>query len=95
MNLFKKNVCCNNVFFLSCDTIPLNALPLNAMPLNTVPLNVIPLKAVPLKCVSVNNQKCRIRPKIININSNEPIFYLDGIKVNKCSRSCNNIDDPY
>ena len=25
-----------------------------------------------LKCVSVNNQKCKIRPEIINISSNEP-----------------------
>ena len=25
-----------------------------------------------LKCVSMNNQECRVRPKIINIKSNEP-----------------------
>ena len=25
-----------------------------------------------LKCVSMNNQECKVRPKIININSNEP-----------------------
>ena len=24
-----------------------------------------------LKCVSVNNQKCKIRPELININSND------------------------
>ena len=48
-----------------------------------------------LKCVSVNNQECKIRPEIININSNEPIFYPYSIKVNKCSGSCNNINDPY
>ena len=31
--------------------------------------------AISLKCVSINNQECRIRPEIININSNKPIFY--------------------
>ena len=43
----------------------------------------------------MNNQECRIRPEIININSNEPIFYPYSIIVNKCSGSCNNINDPY
>ena len=28
-----------------------------------------------LKCVSMNNQECKIKPKITNINSNEPSFY--------------------
>ena len=46
----------------------------------------------PLKCVSMNNQK--VRPKIINISSNNPIFYLFSVKVNKCSGNCNNINDP-
>ena len=27
------------------------------------------------KCVSMNNQECKIRPEIININSNEPLFF--------------------
>ena len=48
-----------------------------------------------LKCVSVNNQECKIRPEIININSNGPLFYPCSIKVSKCSGSCNNINDPY
>ena len=42
----------------------------------------------------LNNQECRIRSEIININSNEPTFYPCSIKVNKCSGSCNNINDP-
>ena len=58
-------------------------------------LNAIPLNAIPLKCVSVNNQECWIRPEIININSNGPTFYPYSIKVNKCSGSCNNINDTY
>ena len=48
-----------------------------------------------LKCVSVNNQECKIRPEIININSNEPLFYPYTFKINKCSGSCNNVNDPY
>ena len=43
----------------------------------------------------MNNQECKARPKIINVNSNEPAFYPFSIKVNKCSGSCNNINDPY
>ena len=46
-----------------------------------------------LECVSMNNQQCKKRTKIININNNEPVFYLFSIKVNKCSGSCNNIND--
>ena len=48
-----------------------------------------------LKCVSVNNQECKIRPEIINININKPSFYPYSIKVNKCSGRCNHIKDPY
>ena len=43
----------------------------------------------------MSNQECRIRPEIININSNKPSFYPYGIKVNKCSGSSNNINNPY
>ena len=49
----------------------------------------------PLKCVSINNQECKVRPKIVNINSNEPIFYPFSIKTSKCIGSCNNVNDPY
>ena len=48
-----------------------------------------------LKRVPTNNQKCKIRPEIINININEPSFYPYSIEVSKCSGSCNNINDPY
>ena len=53
------------------------------------------LNAIPLKCVSMNNQECRTRPEIININSNEPTFYPNSIEVNKCEGSCSNTNDPY
>ena len=49
----------------------------------------------PLKCVSMNNQECKIRPEIVNINSDEPKFYPYSVKINKCCGSCNNIDGPY
>ena len=48
-----------------------------------------------LECVSMNNQECKARPKIINVNNNEPVFYPYSIKVNKCSGSCSNVNDPY
>ena len=48
-----------------------------------------------LKYVSMSNQECKIRPEIVNVNSDEPTFYPYGVKINKCSGSCNNINDPY
>ena len=48
-----------------------------------------------LKFVSMNNQECKIRSEIIDVNSNEPIFYPYSIELSKCSGSCNNISDPY
>ena len=48
-----------------------------------------------LECVSMNNQECKTRTKTRNINNNEPVFYPFSLKVNKCSGSCNNINDPY
>ena len=48
-----------------------------------------------LEYVSMNNQECIVRPEIVNVNSNEPVFYPLGIKTSKCSGSCNSINDPY
>ena len=48
-----------------------------------------------LECVSMNNQECKARPKIIDVNNNEPVFSPYSIKVSKCSGNCNNINDPY
>ena len=28
-----------------------------------------------LNCVSMNNQECKVRPKIVDVSSNNPIFY--------------------
>ena len=48
-----------------------------------------------LECVSMNNQECKARPKMLDTNANESVFNPYSIKVNKCSRNCNNINDPY
>ena len=53
------------------------------------------VSTTPLSYISMNNQACKVRPKIINVNSNEPVFYPFSIKTSKCSGSCNNINDPY
>ena len=42
----------------------------------------------------MNNQKCKVTPEIININSNEPVFYPYSVKMSNCSGSCNNINGP-
>ena len=53
------------------------------------------VSATPLSCISMNNQVCKVRPEIINVNSNEPVFYPFSIKTSKCRGSCNSINDPY
>ena len=45
-----------------------------------------------LNCISMKNQECKVRPEIINVNSNEPVFYPFSIKTRKCSGSCNYIN---
>ena len=47
------------------------------------------------ECVSMKNQECKVRPKIFDIDSNNPIFYPFSVKINRCSGNCNNINDPY
>ena len=58
-------------------------------------MGVNSLSATLLSCISMTNKECKVRPEIINANSNEPAFYLFSIKTSKCSCSCNNINDPY
>ena len=43
----------------------------------------------------MNNQECKIRPEIISLKTNEPLFYHYSIRRNKCKDSCNRISDPY
>ena len=30
--------------------------------------------AIPLSCISMNNQECKVRPEIINVNKDEPVL---------------------
>ena len=48
-----------------------------------------------LECISMKNQECKVRPEIVNINSNNPIFYPFSVKINRCSGNYNNINDPH
>ena len=54
------------------------------------------LKVRALECVSVVNQKCMPRPKIRDVNEGvgEALFYPYNVLVNKCSGSCNTLDNP-
>ena len=49
-----------------------------------------------LSCISMNNQECKVRPQLVNVNSDEPVFFrFSIIKTSKCNGKCNNINDPY
>ena len=48
-----------------------------------------------LNCVLINNQECKVRPEIVDVSSNNPIFYPFSAKINRCSGNCNGINDPY
>ena len=48
-----------------------------------------------LECISIKNQQCKVRPKIVDVSSNNPIFYPFSVKVNRCSGNCNNINNLY
>ena len=54
------------------------------------------LKVKTLECVSVVNQKCTSRPKILDLNEGvgEALFYRYNVLVNKCSGSCDMLDNP-
>ena len=54
------------------------------------------IKTKVLECVSVTNQECMPRPKILDVNEGvgEALFYPYNVLVNKCSGSCNTLDNP-
>ena len=54
------------------------------------------IKKKALECVSVVNQKCMPRPKILDINEGvgEALFYSYNVLVNKCSGSCKTFNNP-
>ena len=42
----------------------------------------------------MNNQECKERPQIVNVNGDDPVFFPFSIKASKCSGSWNNINNP-
>ena len=34
----------------------------------------------PLKFIPINNEECKVRPQIVNVNSKEPVFFLLTLK---------------
>ena len=54
------------------------------------------LKVNTLEYLSVINRECMARPKILDVNEGigEALFYPYNVLVNKCSRSCNTLDNP-
>ena len=54
------------------------------------------IKTKALECVSVVNQKCMPRPKILDVKEGvgEALFYPYNVLVNKCSGSCDSLDNP-
>ena len=54
------------------------------------------LKVNTLECLSVINRECMPRPKILDVNEDvgEALFYPYIALVNKCSGSCDMLDDP-
>ena len=43
----------------------------------------------------MNNQECKVRPQIDNVNGNNAVFLPFSVITSKCSGSCNNINNPY
>ena len=54
------------------------------------------IKTKALECLSVINQEHKPRPKILDVNEGicEALFYPYNVQVNKCSGSCNTLDNP-
>ena len=40
----------------------------------------------------MNNQECKTRPQVVNVNGDEPVFFPYSIETSKCSGSCNTIN---
>ena len=45
-----------------------------------------------LSYISMNNQECKARPQVVNVNGDEPVFFFPfSMKTSKCIGSCNNM----
>ena len=42
----------------------------------------------------MNNQEKKVRPQIVNVDGNDPVFFPFSIKTSRYSGSCNNINNP-
>ena len=53
------------------------------------------IKTKALECVSVVNRICMPRPKILDVNEgvSEALFFPYNVLVNKCSGSCDTLDN--
>ena len=54
-----------------------------------------PLGVNSLEYVSMSNHECKARPKIIDVNRNEPALYPYSVKISKCSGTFGSINNPY
>ena len=47
-----------------------------------------------LSCISMNNQECKVKPQIVNVNGDDAVFFPYSVKASKCSGTCNNVNNP-
>ena len=47
-----------------------------------------------LNCVSMNNQSCIARLRLIDLNSDEVHYYLFMVSLDICDASCTTVEDP-
>ena len=45
-----------------------------------------------IKCISLNNEPCLAKPKVINLNPDELHYSTFMIDLNKCGKNCNTLD---
>ena len=45
-------------------------------------------------CDKIDNVICSVRKTLVNLNENEPRYYPFSIELDKCSGSCDTIDNP-
>ena len=42
----------------------------------------------------MDNQECKVRPQIVNVNGDDPVIFSYSFKTSKCRDSCNKINNP-
>ena len=46
-----------------------------------------------LSCILMNNQECKVRPQIVNLNGDDLVSFPFSVKTNKCGGSFHNISN--